>query len=126
MKTMYDSAVIGGGAAGLTAAGISANFGAKTIMIEKDRLGGDCTWTGCVPSKTLIKAASVLHSAKEASKFGLEFDVDSVDTAKVMRHVDQVRREVYEDADKPEIFEEMGIDVEFGEASFVDGNTLII
>ncbi|NBC03957.1 MAG: FAD-dependent oxidoreductase, partial [Bacteroidetes bacterium] len=126
MKMMYDAAVIGGGAAGLTAAGISANFGAKTIMIEQDRLGGDCTWTGCVPSKTLIKAASVLHSANEASKFGLKFDVDSVDTAKVMKHVDQVRREIYEEADKPEIFKEMGIDVEFGEASFVDTNTLTI
>lgn len=126
MKTMYDSAVIGGGAAGLTAAGISANFGAKTIMIEQDRLGGDCTWTGCVPSKTLIKAASVLHSAKEASKYGLSFDMDSVDTAKVMKHVDQVRREIYEDADKPEIFEEMGIDVKFGMASFLDENTLNI
>lgn len=126
MKTMYDSAVIGGGAAGLTAAGISANFGAKTIMIEKDRLGGDCTWTGCVPSKTLIKAAKVLHSAKEASKYGLSFNMDSVDTAKVMKHVDQVRREIYEEADKPEIFEEMGIDIEFGEASFVDENTITI
>ena len=123
---MYDSAVIGGGAAGLTAAGISANFGAKTIMVEQDRLGGDCTWTGCVPSKTLIKAASVLHSAKEASKYGLRFNVNSVDTSSVMKHVDQVRREIYEDADKPEIFEEMGIDVEIGEASFVDKNTLDI
>ena len=126
MKTMYDSAVIGGGAAGLTAAGISANFGAKTIMIEQDRLGGDCTWTGCVPSKTLIKGASVLHSAKGAKKYGLNFDLDSVNTAEVMKHVDKVRREIYEDADRPEIFEEMGIDVEFGEASFVDKNTLNI
>lgn len=61
MKTMYDAAVIGGGAAGKTATGIAANFGAKTIIIEQDRLGGDCTWNGCVPSKTLIKAASVLQ-----------------------------------------------------------------
>lgn len=126
MKYMYDSAVIGGGAAGLTAAGISANFGAKTIMIEQDRLGGDCTWTGCVPSKTLIKAASVLHSAKEAEKFGLKFNLNSIDTKKVMKHVDKIRREIYEDADKPEIFEEMGIDVEFGEASFTDEHTLKI
>jgi pyruvate/2-oxoglutarate dehydrogenase complex dihydrolipoamide dehydrogenase (E3) component len=81
-------------------------------MIEQERLGGDCTWTGCIPSKTIIKAAKVLHSAKKASKFGLEFDVNSVDTAKIMKHVDQVRREVYKDADRPEIFQEMGIDVE--------------
>jgi len=110
-KYEYDAAVIGGGAAGLTAAGISANFGAKTIMIEKERLGGDCTWTGCVPSKTLIKAASVLHSAKQAVHYGLDFDVDSINTANIMKHVDTVRREIYEDADSPEIFEEMGIDV---------------
>ena len=55
----YDVIVIGGGAAGLTASGIAANFGAKTLMIERHRLGGDCTWTGCVPSKAILKAAKV-------------------------------------------------------------------
>ncbi len=120
MKYMYDVLVIGGGAAGLTASGIAANFGAKTMMVEKDRLGGDCTWTGCVPSKTLIKAASVLHNAKKSIKYGLDIDLGDVDTSKVMKHVDKVRREVYDDADKPEIFEAMGIDVEAGEASFTD------
>lgn len=126
MKTMYDAIVIGGGAAGLTTAGIAANFGAKTIMIEKERLGGDCTWTGCVPSKTLIKAASVLHQAKEATKYGLSISMDSVDTGKTMEHVDHIRREVYEDADKPEIFEKMGIEVVEGDASFVDEHTVKI
>lgn len=126
MKTMYDAIVIGGGAAGLTSAGIAANFGAKTIMIEKERLGGDCTWNGCVPSKTLIKAATVLHHAEEASKYGLSISMDSVDTGKIMEHVDRVRKEVYEDADKPEIFERMGIEVVEGEASFVDDHTVKI
>ncbi len=123
---MYDSVVIGGGAAGLTAAGISANFGAKTMMIEKNRLGGDCTWTGCVPSKTLIKTASIVHSIKDSSKHGLDIDIDDIRTENVMAHVDNIRREVYEDADKPEIFEEMGIDVVFGETSFVDDHTVKI
>lgn len=126
MKTMYDAIVIGGGAAGLTSAGIAANFGAKTIMIEKERLGGDCTWNGCVPSKTLIKAASVLYQAKEAAKYGLTISMDSVDTGKIMEHVDQVRKEVYEDADKPEIFEKMGIEVVHGDASFVNDHTVKI
>lgn len=126
MKTMYDAIVIGGGAAGLTSAGIAANFGAKTIMIEKERLGGDCTWTGCVPSKTLIKAASVLHQAKEATKYGLSISMDSVVTEKIMQHIDHIRKEVYEDADKPEIFERMGIEVVHGEASFVDDHTVKI
>lgn len=126
MKTMYDAIVIGGGAAGLTSAGIAANFGAKTIMIEKEQLGGDCTWTGCVPSKTLIKAASVLHQAKHSSKYGLSISLESVDTAKIMEHVDQVRKEVYEDADKPEIFEDMGIEVANGTASFINEHTIKI
>lgn len=126
MKMMYDAIVIGGGAAGLTSAGIAANFGAKTIMIEKERLGGDCTWNGCVPSKTLIKAASVLYQAKEAAKYGLTISMDSVDTGKIMEHVDQVRKEVYEDADKPEIFEKMGIEVVHGDASFVNDHTVKI
>jgi pyruvate/2-oxoglutarate dehydrogenase complex dihydrolipoamide dehydrogenase (E3) component len=123
---MYDVLVIGGGAAGLTASGIAANFGAKTMMIEKERLGGDCTWTGCVPSKTLIKAASVVHNAATAKKYGLDIDIGNVDTSKIMKHVDHVRREVYEDADKPEIFEAMGIDVEAGEASFIDKHRVMI
>jgi pyruvate/2-oxoglutarate dehydrogenase complex dihydrolipoamide dehydrogenase (E3) component len=126
MKTMYDAIIIGGGAAGLTSAGIAANFGAKTIMIEKERLGGDCTWTGCVPSKTLIKAASVLHHAKQASKYGISISMDSVDTGKIMEHVDQIRKEIYEDADRPEIFEEMGIEVVQGDASFIDDKTVKI
>lgn len=124
MKMMYDTIVIGGGAAGLTTAGIAANLGAKTIMIEKEKLGGDCTWTGCVPSKTLIKAASVLHNLKESDKFGLRISLEDVNTGQLLKHVDHVRKEVYQDADRPEIFEEMGIEVYHGEASFIDDHRI--
>jgi len=125
-KYNYDALVIGGGAAGLTTAGIAANFGAKTMMIEMDRLGGDCTWTGCVPSKTLLKAASVMHNAKKAEQYGLKSGTIDMDPRKVMAHVDKIRREVYEDADDPKIFEEMGIEVVSGKAAFVDDHTLNI
>jgi pyruvate/2-oxoglutarate dehydrogenase complex dihydrolipoamide dehydrogenase (E3) component len=126
MKYEYDAVVIGGGAAGLTASGIAANFGAKTIMIEKERLGGDCTWTGCVPSKTLIKSASVIDGIRKGEKFGLAIDVETMDMAGVFRHVDNVRNEIYKDADRPEIFEDMGIEVVFGSASFKDDHTVEI
>lgn len=122
----FDSVVIGGGAAGLTASGITANFGAKTMMIERHRLGGDCTWTGCVPSKVLLKAGKVAQQVREASKYGLIDDEPAIDFKKVIKHVDDVRKEVYEDADSPEIFEDMGIEVVEGEASFINAHTIEI
>jgi pyruvate/2-oxoglutarate dehydrogenase complex dihydrolipoamide dehydrogenase (E3) component len=72
MATDFDMVVIGVGAAGLTAAGISASLGAKTALVEEHKLGGDCTWTGCVPSKSLLKTTSVAHSICTASRYGLD------------------------------------------------------
>lgn len=122
----YDVVVIGGGSAGLTASGIAANFGAKTMMVEKDRLGGDCTWTGCVPSKTLLKAGKVAQQIRSAGKYGLTDSEPEIDFKKVIRHVHQVREDIYEDADKPEIFENMGVEVVQGKASFIDPHTIDI
>lgn len=122
----FDMIVIGGGAAGLTASGIAANFGAKTMMIEADRLGGDCTWTGCIPSKTLLKAGKVAQQIKEAGKYGLLDGQPNIDFKNVMKHVGEVRNEVYHDADRPEIFEDMGIEVVHGSASFTDAHTIKI
>lgn len=54
----WDLIAIGGGSAGLVAAKTAAGFGARVLLVERDRLGGDCLWTGCVPSKALIAAAA--------------------------------------------------------------------
>lgn len=125
MRYEYDLIVIGGGAAGLTAAGMGANFGAKTLMIEADRLGGDCTWYGCIPSKTLLHAAKIAHTAQKAEYFGLEIK-DSMNFASVMEHLRSKRREVYEEADDPDIYRDMGVEVSFGQASFVDEHTILV
>lgn len=124
MSYTYDVIVIGGGAAGLTSSGIAANFGAKTMMIERHRLGGDCTWTGCVPSKAILKAAKVAHYMREAATYGIVEQPLEVDFAKVIGRVRHIREEVYEDADSPKIYENMGIDVRTGQASFVDPHTI--
>ena len=57
----FDLVVIGGGSGGLVVAAGGATLGAKVALVEKDRLGGDCLWYGCVPSKTLIKSARIAH-----------------------------------------------------------------
>jgi pyruvate/2-oxoglutarate dehydrogenase complex dihydrolipoamide dehydrogenase (E3) component len=120
----YDVIVLGAGAAGLTAAGIAANLGAKTVMVERHRLGGDCTWTGCVPSKTLLKSAKVAHTMRTADRYGLGPCEPEIDFKRVMEHVRATRRAVYEDADAPEIFEGMGVEVRLGTARFVDPHTV--
>ena len=125
-KFEFDSIVIGGGAAGLTASGISANVGAKTMMIERHRLGGDCTWTGCVPSKVLLKAGKVARNIREAGKFGLIDSEPEINLKKVIEHVHHIRQEVYNEADDPKIYEDQHIEVVFGEASFKDSYTLEI
>ncbi len=114
MKKDYDLIVIGGGAAGLTASGIGASLGAKTLLVEKHKLGGDCTWYGCVPSKIM------LHQAKKASMGA------KVPFSDVSRKLHAIRRKIYEDADHPDKFRAMGIEVVEGSASFVDPHTIRI
>jgi len=120
----YDMIVIGGGAAGLTACGIAASLGAKTALIEARRLGGDCTWYGCVPSKALLKAAKVLHSAATADRYGLQASRPGFRFDELMRRVHKVQNFIYEDADAPPIYEKLGVEVIEGSASFLDPHTL--
>jgi len=120
----YDMIVIGGGAAGLTASGMSALLGAKTALIEQHRLGGDCTWNGCIPSKTLLHAARLVHAMRTAGSAGLTAACPPVDFASVMSHVRKVRQHVYEDADAPRHFEKMAVEIVAAKARFLDDHTL--
>lgn len=122
----YDLIVIGGGAAGLTSAGMAANFGMKTLMVEADRLGGDCTWHGCIPSKALLHLASLKNAADQSMYFTDLEKVGKVDFKKVIQRVHELRDQVYQEADRPEIYEKMGVDLAFGKACFVDDHTIEI
>src|SRR6516164_3100048 len=78
-RTHYDMTIIGGGSGGLTAARLAASLGANVLLIDKERLGGDCLNYGCVPSKSLIHVAQIVHQTKHATKLGLmpaNLDVD--------------------------------------------------
>ena len=124
-KKDYDLCVIGGGSAGLVSAAGAASLGAKVLLIEKHRLGGDCLYTGCVPSKTLIHSAEIAHKIKTAAKFGLTAQLDPINQASVMERVADVIKTI-EPNDSPERFRAMGIEVIFAEAQFIAKDRLLV
>ncbi len=117
----FDVGIIGGGSAGLTVAAGAAQFGAKTLLIEKEPvLGGDCLHYGCVPSKTLIKTAHVYHLMKQAERFGLPaVNVPPVDFREVSQRIRSVIATIQKH-DSPERFCSLGAKVDFGSAEFID------
>jgi len=83
----YDLVVIGGGTGGLVSAPIAAGAGAPVALIERERTGGDCLWTGCVPSKSLIGAAGLAHRMRHADTVGPAPVDPVIDFSRVMEHV---------------------------------------
>ena len=122
----YDLLVIGSGSAGIGAAKYAAKFGKTVALIEKARYGGDCTWTGCIPSKTLIASAKRAHAARTASKYGVHVDEVRVDMREVKARINSVIKGIYEEDDSPEAFEKLGITAICGAARFVDPSTLAV
>lgn len=119
----YDLIIIGAGSAGLTAAGFAAQLGLKVALAEKNRIGGDCTWTGCVPSKSLLKAAKIAHQMRNADRFGIGSAEPEVDLKAVMARVKGVVEQVYQ-AESPETLRASGIDVYLGPIRFLDSHTI--
>ncbi len=117
-KPQYDLCIIGGGAAGLVAAAGGAALGAKVILVEKHRLGGDCLLYGCVPSKALLHCAKVAHTLRHAERYGIPAATPEISIATVMEHVQSVIETVAEH-DSPERFQALGVELCFGSGSFV-------
>jgi pyruvate/2-oxoglutarate dehydrogenase complex dihydrolipoamide dehydrogenase (E3) component len=119
----YDLVVIGGGTAGISATSFAASFGAKCVMLEANRVGGDCTWSGCVPSKSLIHAAHTVHDAKKAQEqFGVGVTNHCADMSKVKAYVwDKIHTIAKHDI---HLLEDKNVPVRYGMARFVDAHTL--
>lgn len=124
-KFDYDIGVVGGGAAGLTVASGAAQLGARTLLVEKEeKLGGDCLHYGCVPSKTLIKTASVYQLMKETEDYGLPaVTPEPVDFSRVAARIAAVIDKIQKH-DSVDRFCRLGVWVEFGPVRFIDEYTV--
>ena len=120
----HDLVVIGGGAGGLVASKFAAGIGKKVALIEKGKLGGECTLNGCIPSKTLIKSAKMLHQIGRLHEAGLSLEgTCPISAAGVMAHVRSVIEQVAR-GHSPEKLEKLGVRVIFGEPRFIDNHTV--
>ena len=122
----YDITIIGGGSAGLVLAVAGAKLGKKTALVEKHRIGGDCLWTGCVPSKALLKAAKVANYIRNADKYGITTAETAPEWQRVMEYVQSTQHVIEEEHDNPERFREMGVDVIFGNGHFESRDTFVV
>ena len=126
MIAKYDLLVIGGGSGGLIAATYGSRLGARVVLIERDRIGGDCLWTGCVPSKALIAAASERSALTRATRFDAHSTrVGDLDFQAVMDSVRRAQQRVGQH-DSAEHLMSLGVEVIFGSPSFIDAHTVTV
>lgn len=114
----YNLIVIGAGSGGLVSSYIAAAVKAKVALIERDRMGGDCLNTGCVPSKALIRSSRLLAEARDSQKYGIAKLEATFDFAQVMERVQSIIAKV-EPHDSIERYSELGVEVITGEAQLV-------
>lgn len=119
----YNLVVLGAGSAGLVASYIAAAVKAKVALIEKDKMGGDCLNTGCVPSKALIRSARLLAYGRRAEEFGFRKTETEFEFAEVMERVQRIVKKV-EPHDSIERYTGLGVDCFQGEARITSPYTV--
>ncbi len=124
-QTEYDLCIIGGGAAGLVAAAGGATLGAKVVLVEKHKMGGDCLHYGCIPSKSLLHAAKVAQTLRTADSVGLTAHTPEIDLAKVMERIAAVIKTI-EPHDSPERFRSLGVEVISGSGTFTTPESFVV
>lgn len=123
MARPVDLVVIGAGPGGYVAAIRAAQLGLKTLLVDRDnRLGGECLNYGCIPSKALIFTANLVHKLRHAGEMGIEYSGLRVN----MKKLQEWRVSVIERLNRgiEQLCKANGVEVLFGEASFVDPRTV--
>ncbi len=125
-RARFDLIIVGMGSAGMTAAEFAATLPIKVCAIERDRVGGDCLWTGCVPSKALLASAKAAHTMRHADRYGLTAVEPAVDRARVWERVRAVQEQIAATTDAPEQFTAQGLELRFGEATLTSATTVSV
>jgi pyruvate/2-oxoglutarate dehydrogenase complex dihydrolipoamide dehydrogenase (E3) component len=118
-----DFCVIGAGSGGLSFAAGVVQMGASVVLIERDKMGGDCLNYGCVPSKALIAAAKSYHEIQRSALFGWSGTDYKVDFKKIHKHIRRTIERIAPN-DSASRFEKLGVKVIKAEASFLDADTV--
>ena len=120
-----DICVIGAGSGGLSVAAGAVQMGASVVLIEKDRMGGDCLNYGCVPSKSLLAAGHAADSVRGAKRFGIDIGEPAMNGPGVYDHVRRVIAAI-EPNDSVERFEALGVRVLKGAARFDGPRSVVV
>lgn len=120
----YDIAVVGGGPGGYVAAIRAGQMGAKTILIEKEVLGGTCLNWGCIPTKAFVRSAELFADIKEAKSFGIKVDNAEVDFPAVVKRKNQIVTRLVKGVEH--LLKSYDVDIMEGEASFLSENHLVV
>ena len=105
----------------MVAADFASTLGVKVACAERARIGGDCLWTGCVPSKALLASAKAAHTMRTGDAYGLAAADPDVDTARVWARIHAIQDEIAAGDDSAERFRVLGADVLEGAATLVSG-----
>jgi len=124
--TKHDLVLVGMGSGGLVAAEFATTIGVKPVVVERARVGGDCLWTGCVPSKALLAAGRVAHHIRTADEFGIAAADPQVDLSAVWRRIRRVQQRIADSDDSPERYEAMGVEFVYGDARMTGATTVAV
>src|SRR5687768_13879361 len=125
MAESFDVVVIGGGTAGLVTASGCARLGRRVALIERGKLGGDCLWTGCVPTKALVASAKLAHQMRTADRWGLPATRPTLSPRAIMESM-RAARDVTAVHDDPAKFRKLGVDVIEGAAQLTAPNEVAV
>lgn len=122
----YDLVIVGLGSGGIVAAEFAATLDIRVAAVEAARVGGDCLWTGCVPSKALLASAKAAHTIRHADRYGLRCGEPKIDTGGVFARVRAIQDRLAATTDSPDRLRDLGIELRAGPARVTGAHKLAV